>query len=110
VIFKTGGKASRRRVGIPRGRLPDEALSLVEILDLGVTTIRASSATVPVGWLFQKLFRARSRLRGGHPFDLPEADFWTARGVLKGARSLFRLPTTHEGTDRTPAVVSEMIP
>jgi len=30
--------------GRPRGRLPDEALSLVQILDLGVTTIGASSA------------------------------------------------------------------
>jgi len=38
-----------------------------EILDLGVTTIVASSATVPVGWLFQKLFRARSRIRGHVP-------------------------------------------
>jgi hypothetical protein len=38
--------------GRPRGCLPDEALFLVQILDLGVTTIGAS-ARFPVGWLFQ---------------------------------------------------------
>jgi hypothetical protein len=43
--------------GRPRGRLPDEALFLVQILDLGVTMIGASSATVPFDGYFQKLFR-----------------------------------------------------
>ena len=47
MIFKTG--ARHHAGGSAPRRLPDEALSLVQILDLGVTTIGASSVSVPVG-------------------------------------------------------------